>query len=238
MHALSASDARSASENGRVDEGIAPTLRTTRAVPVALRVLLVLASHGDEEDHLRTIRFDARRATSSLLSTALALTLLSIAGCSDRSTPDTTDAGRDAGGRDSGSEEIDASTPSDAGSDAGTMDDAGSDAGTMDDAGSDAGSGPVCAPPGIGAACDDEGGCQTGLRCYSGTAGDFCSVDRSPDCGGFVMARCPASAPYCLRPLGSSLGACATEEEAICICAIASDLIQPGEGTEGCPRAP
>ncbi|AKF10814.1 hypothetical protein [Sandaracinus amylolyticus] len=178
----------------------------------------------------------------------LALALAACGGDDDGATE--TDAGGrvDSGSMDSGTQ-TDSGTQVDSGEDeevdsgsepdSGGGDDAGSDAGGDSDAGSDGGGGDVCAPPGIGAACDAETGeCQTGLRCYTGSAGDFCSVDRAPDCGGFAHTRCPASAPYCLRPIGSSLGACATEQEAICICAVASEKIQPGEGTEGCPTPP
>lgn len=195
---------------------------------------------------MRTQSHAVRPTFASFLSCAVIA--LALVACGDRA------ADPDAGGgneRDSGGGEVDSGrAEEDAGGheeiDAGGEEvDAGSedpDAGSEDpDAGSedpDAGSEPVCAPPGIGAACDAETGeCQSGLRCYGGSAGDFCSVDRAPDCGGFAHTICPASAPYCLRPIGSSLGACATEEEAICICAIAADKIQPGEGTEGCPSA-
>ncbi|UJR85780.1 hypothetical protein [Sandaracinus amylolyticus] len=162
-------------------------------------------------------------------------------GSIDSGTTTQTDSGTQV---DSGQdEEVDSGEP-----DSGSEPDASEpDAGGDTDAGSDGGGGDVCAPPGIGAPCDAETGeCQTGLRCYSGREGDFCAVylddpedpNYRNDCGGFTHARCPASAPYCLRPIGSSLGACATEEEAICICAVAAEKIQAGEGTEGCPTPP
>lgn len=190
--------------------------------------------------------FDSVSRGASIVSLSSILLLMALVPACGGPAPVPTDSGSDGSASDSSIPDAfvapDAFAFPDANAvDANTVEDASvvEDASALEDASvTEDGGGATCSPPGIGAACDTDGSCQSGLRCYTGSAGDFCSVDRSPDCGGFVMARCPASAPYCLRPVGSSLGACATADEAVCICAIASDRIQPGEGTDGCPMPP
>ncbi len=97
--------------------------------------------------------------------------------------------------------------------DAGNAEDAGMvvDAGEVADAGAtDAGS------MGCGALGRQ---CSMGVECGGNLA---CTSDRCfpvmPNCGGFVMARCPNTAPVCLYFAGADYGPCFTTAERNCLC--------------------
>lgn len=61
--------------------------------------------------------------------------------------------------------------------------------------------------------------CSAGDECGGNLA---CTNDRCfpvmPTCGGFVMARCPNTAPVCLYFAGADYGPCFTTAERNCLC--------------------
>ena len=129
---------------------------------------------------------------------------------------------RDAAGPADAADPEDAGDPVDAGriADATTFPDAASypDAETPDAEPADAAvidGGFDCG--GLGAACGAQMECPTGLACN--TLHMICLPDRAIDCGGFVIAMCPAAQPVCLYFTGSDYGPCFTLPERNCVCA-------------------